>query len=171
MWVRALDWEDPLKKTMATRSSILAWRIPWTEQPTWLHSIGLQRVTEHTMIADLQCCISFRCTAKWISTYSASGSADPGDHRVASMEPVSMPPLKQLPEITECGTLPFSYDLLVTEKEKSLKEIGYWVFREWILNVPKNFIDGKNWETLAWMNGKTASNCEHFDDRIIMSLG
>ena len=120
------------KKTMATRSSILAWRIPWTEQRSRLRSIGLQRVTEHMMIADLQCCVSFRCTAKWISAYSASGSADPGDHTLASMEPVSMPPLKQLPEITGCGTLPFSYDLLVTEKEKSLKEIGYWVFREWI---------------------------------------
>ena len=32
-WVRALDQEDPLKKIMATHSSILAWRIPWTEEP------------------------------------------------------------------------------------------------------------------------------------------
>ena len=38
-WVRSLDWEDPLKKEKATRSSILAWRIPWTVQ-----SMGLQRV-------------------------------------------------------------------------------------------------------------------------------
>ena len=38
-WVRSLCWEDPLEKGMATHSSILAWRIPWTIQ-----SMGLQRV-------------------------------------------------------------------------------------------------------------------------------
>jgi len=32
MWVRSLDWEDPLEKEMATHSSILAWEIPWTEE-------------------------------------------------------------------------------------------------------------------------------------------
>ena len=32
-WVRSLGWEDPLEKEMATPSSILAWRIPWTEEP------------------------------------------------------------------------------------------------------------------------------------------
>ena len=32
-WVRSLGWEDPLEKEMATRSSILAWEIPWTEEP------------------------------------------------------------------------------------------------------------------------------------------
>ena len=42
--VRSLSWEDPLEKGMATHSSILAWRIPWTEQPAWLQSIGSQRV-------------------------------------------------------------------------------------------------------------------------------
>ena len=36
--------EDPLEKGMATHSSILAWRIPWTEEPGWLQSIGSQRV-------------------------------------------------------------------------------------------------------------------------------
>ena len=43
-WVRSLGWEDPLEKEMATHSSILAWRIPWTEEPAGLQSIGLQRV-------------------------------------------------------------------------------------------------------------------------------
>ena len=41
-WVRFLGWEDPLEKEMATHSSILAWRIPWTEEPGGLRSIGLQ---------------------------------------------------------------------------------------------------------------------------------
>ena len=40
--VRSLGWEDPLEKGMATHSSILAWRIPWTEGPGELQSMGLQ---------------------------------------------------------------------------------------------------------------------------------
>ena len=43
-WVRSLDQEDLLEKEMATHSSILAWRIPWTEEPGQLQSIGSQRV-------------------------------------------------------------------------------------------------------------------------------
>ena len=43
-WVRSLGWEDPLEKKMATHSSILAWRIPWTEEPGGLESMGSQRV-------------------------------------------------------------------------------------------------------------------------------
>ena len=37
-------WEDPLEMEMATHSSVLAWRIPWTEEPGRLQSVGLQRV-------------------------------------------------------------------------------------------------------------------------------
>ena len=43
-WVRSLGWEDPLEEGMATHSSILAWRIPQTEDPGRLQSMGLQRV-------------------------------------------------------------------------------------------------------------------------------
>ena len=43
-WVRFLGWENPLETGMATYSSILAWRIPWTEEPGGLQSMGLQRV-------------------------------------------------------------------------------------------------------------------------------
>jgi len=43
-WIRFLVWEDPLEKGMATHSSILAWRIPWTEEPCRLQSCGSQRV-------------------------------------------------------------------------------------------------------------------------------
>ena len=42
--VRTLGWEDPLQEEMATHFSILAWRIPWTEEPGGLQSMGLQRV-------------------------------------------------------------------------------------------------------------------------------
>ena len=43
-WVQSLDQEDPLKEKMATYSSILAWEIPWTEEPGGLQAEGLQRV-------------------------------------------------------------------------------------------------------------------------------
>ena len=42
--VRSLGWEDPLEKGWATHSSVLAWRIPWTEEPGGLLSMGSQRV-------------------------------------------------------------------------------------------------------------------------------
>ena len=44
MRVQSLDHEDPLEKELATHSSILAWKIPWTEEPGGLQSMGLQRV-------------------------------------------------------------------------------------------------------------------------------
>ena len=43
-WVPSLDWEDPLEKGMTTHSSILAWRIPWSEESGGLQSLGLQKV-------------------------------------------------------------------------------------------------------------------------------
>ena len=44
MQVQSLGWEDPLEEEMATNSSILAWKIPWTEEPGRLQYIGSQRV-------------------------------------------------------------------------------------------------------------------------------
>ena len=50
-----MGWDDPLEKDTATHSSVLAWRIPWTEEPGGLQSIGSQRVrydfaTEHARV-------------------------------------------------------------------------------------------------------------------------
>ena len=65
-WVQSLGWDDPLEKKMATHSSILAWRIPWTEEPGGLWSTGSQsemsKVTEHTRLQKLQIPLaSFPC--------------------------------------------------------------------------------------------------------------
>ena len=49
-WVQSLGWEDPLEEEMATHSSILAWKIPWTEEPGRLQSMGLQ---SQTRLSDL----------------------------------------------------------------------------------------------------------------------
>ena len=56
MRVRALGWEDPLEESLATHSSILAWRIPWTEEPSGLQSIvsqnqaRLKQLSTHIML-------------------------------------------------------------------------------------------------------------------------
>ena len=44
MQVLSLGWEDPLEEEMATHSSVLAWEIPWTEEPGGLQSMGSQRI-------------------------------------------------------------------------------------------------------------------------------
>jgi len=43
-WVQSLGWEDPLEKQMAVHSSTIAWKIPWTEEPGRLQSMGSQRM-------------------------------------------------------------------------------------------------------------------------------
>ena len=50
--VQSLGWEDPLEKEMAADSSILAWKIPWMEEPGRLQSMGLQRVG-HDLVTSL----------------------------------------------------------------------------------------------------------------------
>ena len=49
-WVRSLGWEDPLEKEMAIHSRTIAWKIPWTEEPGGLQSMGSQRV-EHDWVS------------------------------------------------------------------------------------------------------------------------
>ena len=49
MRVQSLGWEDALEEEMVTHSSILAWKIPWTEEPDGLQSMGLQRVRHDSL--------------------------------------------------------------------------------------------------------------------------
>ena len=71
MWVRFLGLEDPLEKEMATHSNILDWRIPWTEEPGRLQSIGLQRV-RHDWVAE------YTCMAGLILTTNLCGNGGSG---------------------------------------------------------------------------------------------
>ena len=59
--IRSLGWEDPLEKEMATHSSILAWRIPWTEEPGGLQSTGVTK--SRTRLSDFTFTFNFR----WLS--------------------------------------------------------------------------------------------------------
>ena len=49
-WVRFLTQEDLLEKEMATHSTVLTWKIPWSEEPGWLQSLGSQSLTIHTYV-------------------------------------------------------------------------------------------------------------------------
>ena len=97
-WVQSLGQEDPLEKEMATHSSILAWRIPWTEEPGGLQSTGSQRVG-HGWVTSLS-----------LSNYGESNE-DNGDllQKVPRMycytqcpQPCSRPPGTQAPAGDSC---------------------------------------------------------------------
>ena len=45
--VQSLGWEDPLEESIASHSSILAWRIPWTEESGWVHGVAESDMTKH----------------------------------------------------------------------------------------------------------------------------
>ena len=53
-WISSLGWEDPLEEEMATHSNILAWKIPWTEEPNGLQFKGLQRVRHNWAIQEMK---------------------------------------------------------------------------------------------------------------------
>ena len=77
-WVQSLGWEDPLEKEMATDSSILAWEIPWTEEPGGLQSMGSERlrhdrsdeVCTHAVSA-VSGCSSIGSFSEWFLQYLA----------------------------------------------------------------------------------------------------
>ena len=66
-WVRSLGQEDPLEKEMATPSSILAWRIPWTEDPGRIQSMGSLRVG-HNSVTSLSLFTFMHWRRKWQPT-------------------------------------------------------------------------------------------------------
>ena len=88
--VRSLGWEDPLEKEMATQSSILAWRIPWTEELGRLQSMGSQRVG-HDWVTSLSLSVQFISVAQSCPTLcNPMNRSTPG-----------LPVHHQLPEFTQ----------------------------------------------------------------------
>ena len=83
--LQSLCREDPLEKGMTTHSSILAWRIPWTEKPGGLQSIAWQRVGHnwttwahtHSCVAESFCCTAEINTALWINCTSVKNKISP----------------------------------------------------------------------------------------------
>ena len=68
-WVLSLGWEDPLEKEMATHSSVLAWRIPWMEEPGGLQSIGSQsrtRLRDFTVFIIISPVLGLHCSMQFL---------------------------------------------------------------------------------------------------------
>ena len=66
MWVWSLDWEDPLEKEMAIHSSVLAWEIPWTEEPGRLQSMWSQRVGHDCRLSTQpKCALTAEALFRW----------------------------------------------------------------------------------------------------------
>ena len=89
-WVQSLGWEDSLEKEMVTHSSTLAWKIPWTEEPVKLQSMGLQRV-RHDWMTSLSLFrihgqyLRFNCTYRYwdlIVLIEPGGLPSMGSYRV-----------------------------------------------------------------------------------------
>ena len=82
-WVQSLGWEDPLEKEMATHSSTLAWKIPWTEEPGRLQSMGSQRVW-HDWVTSLSFFFFLLQMSRWRPSgpsgkFQLTGVSDPKD--------------------------------------------------------------------------------------------
>ena len=73
-WVRSLSWEDPLEKEMATHSSFLAWKIPWTEEPGRVQSMESQRVG-HDWATSLRSPIKVSSTVSALDVGSGQSTA------------------------------------------------------------------------------------------------
>ena len=111
-WVQSMEWEDSLEKGMATHSSILAWRIPWTEEPDGLQSMGSQRV-ERGWAANT---IAIGRTCPLRRALSISKSGRKGFYREEYM----------WLEITRCGGLVSDMVGQLTRKCLSLWSAGSW---------------------------------------------
>ena len=87
-WVRFLGWEDPLEKEMATHSSILAWKIPWTEEPGGLYSMGVaksrtmgEKVRKFVTSMNLEVCV-LSCIQLFVTPWTV-GVHGPHGHQAA----------------------------------------------------------------------------------------
>ena len=68
-WVRSLSWEDSLQKEMAIHSSTIAWKIPWTEEPDRLQSMGSQ---SQTRLSDFTFTFHFHVLEKEVASHSSA---------------------------------------------------------------------------------------------------
>ena len=91
-WIGPQDWEDPPEEGMATHSRILAWRIPWTEEPGRLQSMGSQRVrhdwaTEHTCTQShfkTQACLTDHVASPWVAQITCCEASEKSPEREIS---------------------------------------------------------------------------------------
>ena len=100
-WVQSLNWEDPLEKRMATYSSIFAWRIPWTEEPGKLQSMGHKRldIPQWLSYSYANMLIHYKVLPNWLNGKKSTCQAGDTD---------SIPELERSPGEENVNTLLYS---------------------------------------------------------------
>ena len=120
-WVQSLGWEDPLEKGMATHSSILAWRIPWTEEPGALQSVGSQRVghewATYTNIMNISC---YSFCSSMLDRYGLPRGSDGKESDCNAGDLSSIPGLGRSPEEGNNYLLQYSWASPVAQMVKNL---------------------------------------------------
>ena len=140
--VRCLSWKDPLEKEMAAHSSILAWEIPWTEEPGRLQSMGLQRVWHNLVTKQQKLTITLHHTCFWSDSHVRRVTAQ----MVGDSMSLALLKLKQflgrghLPPapLESCG---WTNDPVDTRKVNRQKRNKFW-FRQLLYFLDK---DTTNW--------------------------
>ena len=113
-WVQSLGWEDLLEKEMATHCSILAWKIPWMEEPGRLQSMGSQRVKHHwatSLISSSEYSgpISFRMD--WLDLLAVQGTGTRGQMVALSLFQRIMPTQESNQGLLHCGGILYNWGL------------------------------------------------------------
>ena len=80
MWVPPLGWEDPLEKGTATHSSVVAWSIPWTEEPGGLQSVGHKEWDTTERLTHTECKYGSSSWAEWNATTQGGDATGAHQH-------------------------------------------------------------------------------------------
>ena len=127
-WVQSLGQEDPLENIMAAHSSILAWRIPWTEEPGRLQSMGLQRVGHDWVTFTL--CWLCKIGSEWVKVaQSCPTLCDPMDYTVCGILQA---------RILEWVAFPFSRQSSQPRDQTQISRVEGRFFTSWATGKPKN---------------------------------
>ena len=130
-WVGSLVREDPLEKEMATHSSILAWRIPWTKEPGGLQSMGLQRVRHDWATSLFFSPLSFLKISFLISKMGFSGSSVVKNLTSNAGDGGSIPGLRRSPGDENGSPLQYSCLGNPIERPQCMGSQKYWT---WLSN-------------------------------------
>ena len=126
-WVQSLGWEDLLEKEMATHSNILAWRIPWTEEPGGLQSMGSQRV-RHDWATSLHFFTSL--------SYYTVNSCEPVVGRKPVTSSIALSPIVLIDAYQRFFQMNlFKCQAILSQSNSTIELIFHWKYPQWQANT------------------------------------